>query len=391
MGKWRRQWQPTLVLLPGKSHGQRSLIGCSPGVAKSRTRLGDFTFTFHFHALEKEMATHSSVLAWRIPGMGEPGGLPSMGSHRVGHDWSNLAAAADGEKVETVTEFIFIGFQNHCRWWLQSWRSKKHLLLGRKDTSKKTLAPWKKSSGQPRQHIKKQRHHFAEKVCIVKAIIFPVIYRCESWAIKKAECWRMDDFELWCWRKLLRVPCTARSNQSVLKEVNPEYSLEEPILKLQYFGDLMQRADSLEGTLVLGKTEGRKRRGKQRIRWLDVITDSMDMSLSKLQETVKDREAWHAVVCGITKDLDTTEQLKNNKSIGWCLCKKREMWTQMHREVPGGSAVKKLLPMRETWVWSLGQKDPLEKEINPLQYSCLGNLMDKGAWQATVHRVLDTT
>ena len=99
MGKWRRQWHPTPVLLPGKSHGRRSLVGCSPWVAKSRTRLRDFTFPFHFHALEKEIATHSSVLSWRILGMGEPGGLPSMGSHRVGHDWSDLAAAAEWEKI----------------------------------------------------------------------------------------------------------------------------------------------------------------------------------------------------------------------------------------------------------------------------------------------------
>ena len=133
---------------------------------------------------------------------------------------------------------------------------KKTLASRKRRHFQKTLAPWRKSCGQRRQHIKKQRHHFAEKVCIVKAIIFPVMYRCESWTIKKAECWRMDDFEL-CWRRLLRVPCTTRSNQSVLKEINPEYSLEELILKLQYFGHLMWRTDSLEKTLMLGKTEGR--------------------------------------------------------------------------------------------------------------------------------------
>ena len=184
---------------------------------------------------------------------------------------------------------------------------KKTLAPRKRRHFQKTLAPWKKSCGQPRQHIIKQRHHFAEKVCIVQAVIFPVMYRCESWTIKKAECWRMDNFEL-CWRRLLRVPCPTRSNQSVLMEINPEYSLEELILKLQYFGNLIQRADPLEKTLVLGKIEGRKRRGKQRMRWLDGITDSMNMSLSKLQEIVKDREAWHAVVYGITK---TWTQLSN--------------------------------------------------------------------------------
>ena len=134
-------------------------------------------------------------------------------------------------------------------------------------------------------------------------------YGCESWTIKKAKHWRIDAFELWCWRSLLRVPWTARRpNQSILKEINPEYSLEELMLKLklQYFGHLKQRADSLEKTLMLGEIEGRERRGWQRKRWLNGITDSMDMSLRKLQEMVKDREALYAAVHGDTTDSTTT-------------------------------------------------------------------------------------
>ena len=190
------------------------------------------------------------------------------------------------------------------------------------------MKPKDEGYDKPRQYIEKQRHYSADNVRIVKAVVFPVVTDgCESWTVRKITHQRIDAFELWCWRRFLKVPWTARSNQSILREINPEYSLEGQMLKLQYFGHLMQTADSLGKSLMLGKIEGRRRREHQRMRWLDGITEAMDMNLGKLQEMVRDRVTCRVAIHGVAKnqtwldDWTTTtksEKYNNRRWLGKC-------------------------------------------------------------------------